>query len=198
MSTHSWAWDYSDPETDQDLDRKINDGDPDAFDRLYRRYYDSVLGHAVNLTRDRSSAMDLTSEAFLRTWERIRAGKKLDRPHGYLFAVVRNLHIDSVRRNKRITFHGDLTELAEEHTRSHAPDFTELLAERQSLRTAMRTLCPRQRAILWRTVVEGHSTSKVAAEHGAATANAGAQLAYRAKRTLREAYASANRERPFH
>jgi RNA polymerase sigma factor (sigma-70 family) len=192
MTTHSWAWEGSEPETDQVLDRQINDGDPDSFERLYRRYYDSVLGHAVNLTRDRHSAMDLASEAFLRTWQRIREGKRLDRPHGYLFAVVRNLHIDSMRRDRRITFEDDLTELAEDHARSHAPDFSETLAERHSLRTAMGTMCPRQRAILWQTVVEGYSTSEVAAEHGAATANAGAQLAYRAKRTLRLAYASAN------
>jgi RNA polymerase sigma factor (sigma-70 family) len=192
MTTHSWTGDDSEPETDQDLDTNFNDGDPESFERLYRRYYDSVLGHAVNLTRDRHSALDLVSEAFLRTWQRIREGKQLDRPHGYLFAVVRNLHIDSLRRDSRLTFEDDLSELTEVHARSHAPDFSELLAERHSLRTAMRTVCPRQRAILWQTVVEGYSTSEVAAEHGAATANAGAQLAYRAKRTLREAYASAN------
>ena len=192
MTTHSWSWDDSEPETDQDLDMKFSDGDADSFDRLYRRYYDSVLGHAVNLTRDRHSALDLVSEAFLRTWQRIREGKMLERPHGYLFAVVRNLYIDSLRKDKRITFDGDLTELAEEHTRSYAPDFSELVDERHSLRTAMETLCPRQRAVLWQTVVEGFSTSEVAAEHGAANANAGAQLAYRAKRTLRDAYALAN------
>lgn len=192
MATHSWPGDDSETETDRDLVRKIKDGDGDAVDRLFRRYYDEVVGYACSLTKDRSSAMDLASEAFLRTWQVIRGGKEVDRPRSYLYAVARNLHIDSLRRNSRLTFDEDIFELAESRSQSHKPDFSETLAERQSLGTAMRTLCPRQREVLWQTVVQGYSTKEVASAQRAATANAGAQLAYRAKRTLREAYVAAN------
>lgn len=192
MATHSWTGDDSETETDQDLVRKIKHGDGDAVDRLFRRYHDELVGYACTLTKDRSSAMDLASEAFLRTWQVIRSGKEVDRPRSYLYAVARNLNVDAVRKNARLMFGEDLIELADSRSGSPKADFSETVAERQSLGTAMRTLCPRQRAILWQTVVEGYATSEVASEHGAATANASAQLAYRAKRSLREAYASAN------
>jgi len=178
----------SESESDVALMSRIQDGDNDAVAELYQRHHHPALCYALSLTRGRSQAGDLAAEAFLRLWEAIKAGREPRRPRSYLMTIVHNLWVDELRHLNRREYGADPTDPDGRVEYSPVPDFAELVAERDSLRAAASTMCARQRVMLWETVVEGYRTSELAERHGAATANAAAQLASRAKRNLKQAY----------
>jgi len=181
--------------TDAELMARVRQGDSDAVSVLYERHHHAALCYALSLTRDRSQAGDLAADAFLRLWSAIPAGREPQRARSYLMSIVHNLYIDEVRQLKRRAYDVDPTD-PEGVEFSPVPDFADHATERDSLRAAVSTLCPRQLAMLWDTVVEGYSTGELAERHGAATANAAAQLAYRARQSLKQAYLAADRHAP--
>jgi len=175
-------------QTDAALMRQIQDGDSDAVAELYRRHHHPALCYALSLTLERAQAADLAADAFLRLWEAIKGGRAPQRPRSYLMTIVHNLWIDEVRRGSRRAYGVDPTDSEGYAEQSPTPDPAELVVERDILRAAASTMCTRQRTMLWETVVEGYGTHELAARHGAATPNAAAQLASRAKRNLKRAY----------
>lgn len=70
-----------------------------AFAPLYDRYYDPVFGFCLRRLRDREAAADATSQIFARAMAGLgsfRAGSF----QGWLFAIARNVVIDTVRRQR--------------------------------------------------------------------------------------------------
>ncbi len=171
---------------DTELAALTSTGDVAALETLYRRLYGPTLGYALSLTRQRTTAEDLVSEAFLRTWDHLRNGTVPRNPKGYLCRAVHNLYIDQMRRETRNS-DVDPTDEAS-HPAPLTPDVASEVVERDTLKAAAAALTPRQRAILWDTAVEGYSTAEAADRLGLDSANAGAQLAVRARRTLGRAY----------
>ena len=70
------------------------------FAELYRDHAHAVHRFALFLSGDPAMADDLTSEAFVRVWT-ARSRVDLSTVRGYLFAIVRNLHLQELRRERR-------------------------------------------------------------------------------------------------
>lgn len=70
------------------------------FSDLYKRYAPDVHRLALFLSGDRALAEDLTSETFVRALVKSDT-LQVDTVKAYLLAIVRNLYIDSLRRNAR-------------------------------------------------------------------------------------------------
>ena len=172
--------------SDEDLVLRAREGDVDSVEVLYVRHHRMTVRYAMRLTRDWSRSEDLASDAFLRLWEAVRSGRTPNKPGSYLCRTVHNLFIDQVRRDSRVSDQDP----HEEHLQSVAPvgDIAAGVVERDVLSRAAATLCVSQQQILWETAVEGYSTAEAAQRRGLASANAGAQFAYRARRSLRTAY----------
>lgn len=82
---------------DERLVLAVRDGDPDAFGRLYDRWFDRVHDLARRLTRDDALAADVAQDAFLAAWQRLDG---LDDPAsfgGWLLRIARNRALDVVR-----------------------------------------------------------------------------------------------------
>src|SRR5437867_10416057 len=73
--------------------------DPAAFEIMYDRHGGAAYSLAYRIVGDRSSAEDVTQEAFLSIW---RSGARYDRARGsvrsWTLGVVRNRAIDALRR----------------------------------------------------------------------------------------------------
>jgi RNA polymerase sigma-70 factor (ECF subfamily) len=67
------------------------------FASLYRDHAAAVHRFAVYLSGDPPLADDLVSEAFVRVWT-ARGRLELTTVRGYLFAIVRNLHLQHLQR----------------------------------------------------------------------------------------------------
>jgi RNA polymerase sigma-70 factor (sigma-E family) len=115
----------------------VGEGKLEAFDRLCRDEYASVVRTAYLITGDREEAADLAQEAFARAFERWRSVSRMDRPGGWLQRVVANLAI-SWRRRRRAVPSGQIEEAAVADPESTDFDLME----------ALTFLTPAQRAAL--------------------------------------------------
>jgi RNA polymerase sigma factor (sigma-70 family) len=69
---------------------------------VFFAYHPRLLAWAIQITNgDRSDAEDLVQDFYLRITRISRPVDEMEQPEGYLFKVMRNLHIARVRRNGR-------------------------------------------------------------------------------------------------
>jgi RNA polymerase sigma-70 factor (ECF subfamily) len=96
---------------DTQLLKDINDGSHQAFGTLVKRYSKYFYSIAYRYVADRTTAEDITQQAFLKLWE---FPYKYDASRGASFKtwftqVIINLSIDHKRKNKH--FFEDITEM---------------------------------------------------------------------------------------
>ncbi len=83
------------------LVRAARRGDSGAFEQLIGRFERTALSVAYGVLRNPHDAGDVTQEAFIRAWQKL---KDLRNPEGFgawLCGIVRNLAADHYRRRKR-------------------------------------------------------------------------------------------------
>lgn len=71
-----------------------------GFLYAYEQYSDSIFRYAYFRLYDRELAKDLMQEAFLKTWQYISEGKKVDNFKAFLYQIVKNLIVSHVRKKK--------------------------------------------------------------------------------------------------
>jgi RNA polymerase sigma-70 factor (ECF subfamily) len=71
----------------------------DSFDALYLRFREPVLGYFARRVGEPEVAADLMAETFARALVHYRSAPP-DEPAAWLFAIARNLLIDSARRGQ--------------------------------------------------------------------------------------------------
>jgi len=70
------------------------------FSDAYERYSDELFRHCSLRLSDRERALELTQECFLKTWQYIERGEKVEEFRPFLYRTLRNLIIDEYRRKK--------------------------------------------------------------------------------------------------
>ena len=72
----------------------------EQFLRAYDEYADAIYRHCFFRVFSKPLAEELTQEAFMKTWEYLRSGKKVDNLRAFLYRVANNLIIDYTRKKK--------------------------------------------------------------------------------------------------
>ncbi len=196
--------------TDDDLARRVRDGDRVAFEQLVHRHLPSIHRYLSRLTGSADDADELTQETFLRLWQRagsFRPGKA--RLTTWLHRIAHNLAVDGMRRHHRSgRVNGAATVAAPEADASEmpagdplsnqagpaagpavlaGPEEQALQAQsRRLLDAALATLPESQRTALVLCQVQGLSNGEAAAVLGT-TVRAVESLLARARRSLRAA-----------
>jgi RNA polymerase sigma factor (sigma-70 family) len=159
-----------------------------SFAVLYDRYELSVFNYCLRLLSSPDDAADATQEAFVGVLRRLQTD---DRPvldfASYLFTAARHESYAVMRRRERTR---PTDEPPEDPLRIRAvdsdPERAALLQDSQDqVRAANARLAPRYREVLALREVAGLSYGEIAAILGV-SANAAAQLLWRARRKLRE------------
>lgn len=106
---------------------------------IYLAHRDELLNYAHHLLRDRATAEDLVQEAWLRFSSKGPQAADLAQPAKYLFAIVRNLALDWLRRG---SIHAPATVAPEtlEAVPSEAPSVERVLYYRDKLRALEQAL----------------------------------------------------------
>jgi len=138
------------------------DADREWLGRFFDARHAILIRFALRLSHDRDEAFDLVQEAFVRALHGIRRVPAGDEAAtAWMYRVITNLARDRYRRKK-------VRELAALllGRRTKTPDPANAIVSAQSVRTALATLPPRQRAVIALCELEGLSTRETAAALG--------------------------------
>jgi RNA polymerase sigma-70 factor (ECF subfamily) len=163
--------------------RRAQQGDVDAFERLYRENVDRIFALCLRMSGDGVRAQELTQDVFVRAWEKLGGFEGKSAFSTWLHRLAVNVVLGS-RRAEGIrvgkVFGTDDLEAYETPTRPPDP------GDRVDLERAIATLPPGARAVFVLHDVEGYKHEEIAELHGIAVGTCKAQL-HRARRLLREA-----------
>jgi len=71
-----------------------------SFSKSYEEFSDAIFRYCLYQTSNREKALDLTQDTFIKTWEYISQGNKVDNLRAFLYKVAGNLIIDYRRKKK--------------------------------------------------------------------------------------------------
>ncbi len=167
---------------DNDLVTLAQAGQVEAFERLYRENVGRVHAVCLRMTRDASQAEDLTQEAFIRAWRKLKSFRGDSAFSTWMHRLTVNLvltHLRSEgRRTSRVTVTDDLESLDK---RGVQP----MPGERVDLEAAIAQLPAGARQVFVLYEIEGYRHDEIAKMMGIASGTTKAQL-HRARRMLRE------------
>jgi len=157
---------------DEELMRRVAEGDSDALAQLFRRYAGAVYSLACRMLNDREGAEELLNEAFVRVW---RQAPSFDARRGkfstWLMSVSRNLGIDQLRSRRARPQRSDpLTpndpDLDPVDERGDVERDVWQAERRRLIRQALRELPPAQREALELAYFEGLTQSEISTRLG--------------------------------
>lgn len=93
--------DYSSA-SDEALVRDAQSGEMAAFEELVARHRDKVYARAYSMMRNEEEALDLSQEAWVKSWQRIGQFQGESSFATWLTRIVINLCLDAMRRQKRL------------------------------------------------------------------------------------------------
>lgn len=86
---------------DEALVRAAQRGDTAAFEELVARHRDKIYARALALMRNEEEAIDLSQEAWVKAWQRLKQFQHESSFSTWLTRIVINLCLDRLRRQKR-------------------------------------------------------------------------------------------------
>ena len=79
----------------------MNKGDKDGLREVYEEYISYIYGIVRGLLASKEEAEDITSDFFIRLWEKSDTYKPGSGHKGWMATIARNMAIDYIRKRKR-------------------------------------------------------------------------------------------------
>jgi RNA polymerase sigma-70 factor (ECF subfamily) len=86
---------------DEKLVKKAQGGDMGAFEELVARHRDKLYARALSMMRNEDDARDLSQEAWIKGWQRLRQFQGGSSFLTWMTRIVINLCLDQMRKQKR-------------------------------------------------------------------------------------------------
>ena len=170
--------------TDRDLVARLRSGDHDAFNEIFRQWYEPAVRAAARVLRDPGIAEELSQDVFLELWRRRDAFAPDSSLGAYVLQSVRNRALNHLRHlsvQQRSVIH--LEALAEPAQHADVDAQTGELA--RAAREAIAALPPRTREVFILSRERGMRYSEIAEIMGVSVKAVEANMS-RALRVLRE------------
>ncbi len=154
-------------------------GDREACGRLFRDFHQPAWSVAMRLCQCRETAHEVTQEAFITAFRRLKQFRG-DAPFwGWMRRVVINHAISTLRKGPK----GVVVELEDHHVHEEAPQ--ERVGQSMDLEAALACLDEVDRAVVWLHDVEGYSHVEIAGMYEQSESFSKTRLS-RARAKLRE------------
>ena len=163
-------------ETDKDLLEGCQRGEREALRALFERHKDKVYSIAVRYSGDRTVAMDIAQDAFLKLFSAIRGFRGDSSFDAWLYRIVVNSCFDQKRRTRRLMPLIDgLLDAIQAPGRSA---LDELLRSELSgrVQSAVAGLPPEQRIVIVLRYTQGLSYDEIAEILGCSTGTVASRL----------------------
>lgn len=121
---------------------RIVQGDKDALKEIYESYVGYIYRIIYEVLRNKENTEDVTSDFFIRLWNKAEQFKPGSGHRGYLATMARNMAIDFLRKYRR----EELTELMEDMGEESGAE-QEILGD-MTVSQALDTLKPSERQIV--------------------------------------------------
>lgn len=169
--------------TDEELVRRLQAGDPVAFETLYERYQNLIVRTAALITGSRQEGEDLAQECFLRCWQQIGTLRDPTRLKSWLLTILTRSAWRADQKRKRET---PVEELWEEETGESSLDAVLRREDERQLYRAIRALPDKQRTIIVLYYFNDLSVREIARITGRLEGTVKSRL-FSARRALRSA-----------
>ncbi len=180
--------------TDEQLVAAARAGSDEAFEALFRRYRDRVVGYVRGMVSDHGRAEDIVQEAFMSALRALRRSDQEIAFRPWIHEIAKNACIDHIRRARRaqeVSIDSDDFSPAEEGRISQKAAGTDATVARrhelESLRMAFDDLPRSQHQILVMRELEGLSYDSIGNRMGL-TRGAVESMLFRARRRLRSGF----------
>jgi RNA polymerase sigma-70 factor (ECF subfamily) len=144
--------------TDADILRMIMTGQSGAYGVIFARHREKAFALAYQYLHNREDAKDIVQDAFIKAYENLGKFNLSKKFSPWLLTIVRNLSIDFLRRNKRISDDG-LPPVVSDERHHRRPD---ALLLRSEVWRALELLSENQREIIFLKDYQGHSYNEIA------------------------------------
>jgi RNA polymerase sigma-70 factor, ECF subfamily len=134
-------------------------GDILAFERLIKKYRNSVLNFIYKYLGDRFGAEDLAQDVFLQVYSSAAEFEPRGKVSTWIFKIAYNLSVNEILRRKRLCLLADTVE--EKGIELIAPDLLERKELEESLMDSIQRLPEKQKAALLLRVNEELSYSEI-------------------------------------
>ncbi len=153
---------YTERSTDDELRQGCLDNHRLAQKYLYQRYFGRLLSIPMRYTGDRSDAVEVLNQAFLKIFDAMATYQAIGSFAGWMARIVFHCSIDFVRRRTAYQKKVVLGEVAE------APIESEIVRnlEGEALYQLIQSLPPPARSVFSLYVVEGYKHAEIAAMLG--------------------------------
>lgn len=81
---------------------KLKEGNTDAFDALYEKYWNGIYSAAFKRLQDPDQAKDITQDVFLQLWLK-REENTIDNLPAYLFTATKNKVLNWMEKERKFT-----------------------------------------------------------------------------------------------
>ncbi len=143
-------------DSEKELIELVNEGDPDAFEVLYRRYRDWVYRLAWRFTGNQQDALDVLQETFIYLLGKFPGFRLTASMTTFLYPVVKHLSLTLRSKNRRFTSDEEiLRELP-------APASKETQSSRSELAVVLAVLPDEQREVLLMRFVDDMTLQEIA------------------------------------
>jgi RNA polymerase sigma-70 factor, ECF subfamily len=174
---------------DRDLVERYQNGDPAAFDDLYRRYFDRLHRFCLRHTGDVHEAEEIAQEAFVRALRSMDSLTGERRFYPWMTVIAKRLTIDRHRKLSRVELTDEPDLGAVDADLDHLFD----AVDAGHVRDALASVGPRHREVLLLREAEGLSYAQIAERLEVPVTTVEALL-HRARKALRREFAAVGGE----
>lgn len=134
--------------TDEQIARRVQEGDANAFGVLMTRYEQKLLRYATRLLGDRDRGEEVVQETFIQAYRNIKGFNTRMRFSPWIYRIAHNRSMDELRRSTRSPLSIDLDTLVSFPSQERASDEAEQQELRRHLEQHLQMLTPHYREIL--------------------------------------------------
>jgi RNA polymerase sigma-70 factor (ECF subfamily) len=149
--------------SDFELVEKLQNGDLEAFDDIFKKYGDRLFGFALSYLKSKEETEGLVQDVFLKIWENRKSLKKESSLKSYLFTIAYH-NMCKVFRKKQIHEKFLVENGFAENATINLEEQLEYKATLERVERLINKLPEKQKVIFNKSRQEGKSTREIAEE----------------------------------
>lgn len=88
-------------DNEQELLRRLAEGDNSAFDIIFRNFYQPLCYFAEKLTQETAVAQDMAADCFFKIMQQRREFPSMAALRSFLYTIVRNNCLDYIKTDRK-------------------------------------------------------------------------------------------------